>query len=240
MTSIASVNNAALLILRQTNDASNGGNSSNQASPADDLISTANGVSSENSPAKTKASSAINGALLDLKEKQDSTVQAALEFIDSDNFQSSDPTLKDTLKKIISENGEDFARKVQSWQVKAPGISLDNAISNALKETITRNRDKFSDGEIVIGTKYARGGMGLTAIPAKDGSSTYQSLTDASKAEALALMQANRDAVNEAIANGETPPGLKTPENLPAHQATRDWANKWFNEFGWETPTYDA
>ncbi|MCJ8521863.1 hypothetical protein ABID21_005037 [Pseudorhizobium tarimense] len=224
MTSIASANSAALLILRQTNDASNAGNSSNQTSPADDLTSTVNGVSSENSPAKTKASSAINGALLDLKEKQDSTVQAALDFIDSDNFKASDLTLKDTLKKLISENGEDFAKKVQAWQVRAPGISLENALINAVKDTITDNREQFTSGEIILGIKFPSGGAaGLTSIPALDGSSEHGTLIDARKAE-LAEFSAR-------IRAGETE---FKPDDGSHHTAMQDWANKWFDEFGWD------
>ncbi|HEV7433558.1 MAG TPA: hypothetical protein VGO22_01590 [Pseudorhizobium sp.] len=100
---------------------------------------------------------------------------------------------------------------------------------NALTETITENRGEFSSGEIVLGIKFSGGAAGFTSIPAIDGRSEYGSLVDARKAESAAF--------SARIRSGET--DLR-PDSSGPDAGMQDWANKWFNEFGWEHPTYDA
>jgi len=235
MTSISSVNNAALLILQQTSSSSVAND--NDQTAADKITAIVNGVSGETSPVKTQASSTINSALLDVKEKEESTVQAALDYLDSDLFQSSDPTVKDTLKKLISENGSEFALKVKMQQSKNSGISLENAIAIALTETINGNRDKFTVDEIVVGFKLPGGGGLISNIADINGNSTQQSLMDNLKEQ--------RESYISAAAALHGSSETSDPETLKSISAAlngntfsgelaalESWNNKWREAFG--------
>ncbi|WEX74558.1 hypothetical protein PYH37_001996 [Sinorhizobium numidicum] len=121
------------------------------------MLEASNKVSSEASGAQTQAAASINSALLDIAEKQNAVVSIALKFIDSDKFKSSDPTIKETLKKVIAANREAFAARITDQQSNSPEMSMEEAIANAITITIRSNRDRFADGEILVGYKVPTG-----------------------------------------------------------------------------------
>ena len=178
MTSVSSMNSAAVLIVQQANPSTAAATASDQACAPDAILAAAMGVSGETGGARLQASSAIDNGLWDGKQNQDGFVQAALDYLDSDLFQSSDPRVKDTLKKLIAENGEEFAAMVQAEKGRNAGMTLENAIANAIGATIHDNRGEFSAGEFVVGFKFAGGGSINNNIADLDGNGTYQSMMD--------------------------------------------------------------
>jgi hypothetical protein len=213
----------ALLLLQQTGASSRMDQDGGQGLAADAMVATAAGVSNETSGARIQASSKIFSGQIKASEKQDGAVQAALEYLDSDKFHSSDPAVKDTLKKLMSENGPEFLAKVSAEKSKNGGISTENAIVNAISETIRDNRDQFSAGEFVIGFKLTAGGSIMSNIADVNGNSTYQSLMDA--------ISADTRAFSEAIRSGATEFAGALTTN---HQEMKDWTQKWAAEFGFE------
>jgi len=185
MTSISSVNNAALLILWQTSAASAASRADAGKSAADNIAAIVNGISDEASRARTQASSVINSTLLDMKETDDDLISGALALLDSDSFQSSDPNVANVIKKLISDDGDKFASLVKMEKAKSPGISDDNAIANAIQSLIRSNRSSFGDEEFVIGIKLSSGGAIISNIEDINGNSTINRLNanvDASRA----------------------------------------------------------
>ncbi len=227
MTSVSSMNSAAVLILQQPNSSDAAATGRNPVSVPDAMLATATGVSGEPSAAKIQASSSISNGLWDGKEKRDGVVQAALDYLDSDLFQSSDPRVKDTLKKLIGENGEEFARQVQAEQSKNAGITLENAIVNAIGATIRDNRGQFSAGEFVVGFKFSGGGSMIENIADINGNSTYQSMMDDFHTAHAALLSARQ--------SGET--GLWSDAGTrPAEAAFSAWTDEWLTRFGFDLP----
>lgn len=225
MTSVSSMNSAAVLILQQPNSSDAAATGRNPASVPDAMLVTATGVSGEPSAAKIQASSSISNGLWDGKEKRDGVVQAALDYLDSALFQSSDPRVKDTLKNLIGENGEEFARQVQAEQSKNAGITLENAIVNAIGATIRDNRGQFSAGEFVVGFKFSGGGSMINNIADINGNSTYQSMMDDLKAQ--------RTAFSNAMRSGGT--DFRTDSGA-GQAALSTWTDKWLTSFGFDLP----
>lgn len=218
MTSFSPISNAAVLILQQANAAVLA-NDVGTESPTDKIAAIINGVSSEDSAVKTQASSRINSGLRDVKQANDSIVSNALKFLVSDNFKSSDPSVKDTLKQLISEEGSKFAALVRAEKAKHPGTSDDNAIANAIQGLIRSNRDKFTDDEFVIGFRFANGGKILANIEDINGNSTTKSLDAIRSANhaamtsaGLAFRAAYEAAIEAYFAAGEDPSKLISVE----------------------------
>ncbi len=236
MTAISSANNAALLILQQTNASLLPNKQQAGKSAADTIAAIVNGVSSQTSAVKTQASSTINSALLDVKETNDGIVSSALDFLDSDNFKTSDADVTDVIKKLINDDGDKFAALVKAEKAKNPGISDDNAIANAIQRLIRDNRSKFGDGEFVIGFKLGNGGKIISNIEDKNGNSTSKTLT--------AALQAAHSSVTEAAKIISSSDGSNTDElemasamltNSNFGEALKDfggWVDKWLNAFG--------
>jgi len=215
-----------VLILQQASPSTTAATAGDQASAPDAILAAATGVSGETGGVRLQASSSINNGLWDGKQKQDGVVQAALDYLDSDLFQSSDPQVKDTLKKLIAENGEEFAAKVQAEQSKNAGITLENAIVNAIGTTIRDNRGEFSAGEFVVGFKFTGGGM-IENIADINGNSTYQSMMDDFHTAHAALLSARQ--------SGET--GLWSDAGSPpAEAAFSAWTDEWLTRFGFDLP----
>lgn len=235
MTSLSSVNNAALLILQRAN-VSDSSQDSSDASAADRIAAIVNGVSSEDSAVKIQASSTINSGLLDIRQANDSIVSHALDFLDSDGFKSSDPSIKDALKQLISDESNSFAALVKAEKAKNPRITDDNAMANAIQGLIKSNRDKFTDDEFVIGSKLTGGGAILANIEDIDGNSTSKTLTKnvqaqhaAFTASVEALIGADKndpDALKAASA------GLKDRGLFEALEASYNWTSGWREAFG--------
>lgn len=227
MTSVSSMSSAAVLILQQAGPSTAAATGSDQASAPDAILAAVTGVSGETGGARLQASSSINNGLWDGKEKQDGVVQAALDYLDSDLFQSSDPRVKDTLKKLIADNGEEFAAKVQAEKGRDAGMTLENAIVNGIGATIRDNRGEFSAGEFVVGFKFAGGGAMIQNIADVNGNSTYQSM--------MADFQAAHAALLSARQSGET--GLWSDAGTgPAEANFSAWTDKWLTSFGFDLP----
>ncbi|MDR6664266.1 hypothetical protein [Rhizobium sp. 1399] len=236
MTAISSANHAALLILQQTNASLLPNKQQAGKSAADSIAAIANGVSSQTSAVKTQASSTINSALLDVKESNDGIVSSALDFLDSDDFKTSDAGVTDVIKKLINDDGDKFASLVKAEKAKNPSISDDNAMANAIQRLIRDNRSKFGDGEFVIGFKLGNGGKIISNIEDKNGNSTSNTL--------MAGLQAAHSAVIEAAevinsSDGTDTDALKAASaalnNSNFGKATNDlgaWIDKWRGAFG--------
>ncbi|GAA3059241.1 hypothetical protein GCM10010520_04550 [Rhizobium viscosum] len=236
MTAISSANNAALLILQQTNASLLPTKQQAGKSAADTIAAIANGVSSQTSAVKTQASSTINSALLDVKESNDGIVSSALDFLDSDNFKTSDASVTDVIKKLINDDGDKFASLVKAEKAQHPNISDDNAIANAIQRLIRDNRSKFGDGEFVIGFKLGSGGGIISNIEDKNGNSTSKTLTAALKAAQSSLTEA-AEVINSS--DGTNTDALKAASaalnNSNFGKATKDfgaWVDEWMNAFG--------
>lgn len=236
MTSVFSVNNAALLILRQPYASTV--LAAGPATAADKIAAIASGVSSEDDAVKTQASSAINSALLDMKGADDKIVSDALAFLDSESFQSSDPSVKDTLKQLISEKGDQFVALVNAEKAKHPGITSDNAMANAIRGLIDGNRDRFGDGEFIIGFKLANGGSIIANIADINGNSTSQLLSEESSTARAAFVDAFADfrAVDEddpeAVKSAGRAMTASLSSALEAANAHMQWMQKWADAFG--------
>ncbi|MGM4908438.1 hypothetical protein [Rhizobium sp. 768_B6_N1_8] len=124
MTAISPANSAALLILQQTNASLLSNKQQAGKSAADTIAAIANGVSSQTSAAKTQASSTINSALLDVKESNDGIVSSAINFLDSDNFKTSDAGITDVIKELINDDGDKFASLVKAEKAKNPASAM--------------------------------------------------------------------------------------------------------------------
>lgn len=236
MTAISSANNAALLILQQTNASLLPNKQQAGKSAADTIAAIANGVSSQTSTVKTQASSTINSALLDVKESNDGIVSSALDFLDSDNFKTSDSSVTDVIKKLINDDGDKFASLVKAEKAKHPGISDDNAMANAIQRLIRDNRSKFGDGEFVIGIKLRSGGGIISNIEDKNGNSTSNTLTAALKAAQSSVIEAAK-IINSS--DGSNTDALKAASamltNSDFGKASKDlgaWIDEWMNAFG--------
>lgn len=236
MTAISSANNAALLILQQTNASLLPNKQQAGKSAADTIAAIASGVSSQTSAVKTQASSTINSALLDVKESNDGIVSSALDFLDSDNFKTSDAGVTDVIKKLINDDGDKFASLVKAEKAKNPSISDDNAMANAIQRLIRDNRSKFGDGEFVIGFKLRSGGGIISNIEDKNGNSTSKTLTAALQAAHSALTEAG-DIISRSDGSNtdelETASAILTNGNFG--KALKDvgaWVDKWLNAFG--------
>ncbi|WEX86449.1 hypothetical protein PZN02_002732 [Sinorhizobium garamanticum] len=232
MTSVSSVsdNTAALMILQQSRVADD-----KPPSAADPLLEAANKVSSEPSAAQTQAVAAVNSALLDLAAKQDSLVSIAMKFIDSDKFKSSDPTIKETLKKVIESNREAFAARIMDQQANQPGMLLEEAIANAVTMTIRGNRDRFAEGEIFVGYKTS-GNLILHNIADITGYSSSRYLEedleeaqDAYEQAVRGLEEAEDDQLRWATRDHE----VASRYYEEAQDALMEWNATWLRKFGW-------
>jgi hypothetical protein len=236
MTAISPANSAALLILQQTNASLLSNKQQAGKSAADTIAAIANGVSSQTSAAKTQASSTINSALLDVKESNDGIVSSAINFLDSDNFKTSDAGITDVIKELINDDGDKFASLVKAEKAKNPSISDDNAMANAIQRLIRDNRSKFGDGEFVIGFKLGSGGAIISNIEDKNGNSTSKTLATGLKTAQSALIDAgmiisrsdgsNTDELKMASAMLNNSNFGKASNDLGA------WIDKWRNAFG--------
>ncbi|MDK1373585.1 MULTISPECIES: hypothetical protein [unclassified Sinorhizobium] len=232
MTSVSSVsdNTAALLILQQSRVADD-----KPPSAADPLLEAANKVSSEPSAAQTQAVAAVNSALLDLAEKQDSLVSIAMKFIDSEKFKSSDPNIKETLKKVIESNREAFAARIMDQQANQPGMPLEEAIANAITMTIRSNRDRFAEGEIFVGYKIFDSKI-LHNIADITGYSSSRYLEedleeaeDAYEQAVRGLAEAEGDQLQWATRDHE----VASRYYEEAQDALMEWNSTWLKKFGW-------
>lgn len=79
MTSVSSMNGAAVLILQQANPSTAAATASDQACAPDAILAAATGVSGETGGARFQASSAVDNVLWDGKQKQVGFVQTALD-----------------------------------------------------------------------------------------------------------------------------------------------------------------
>jgi len=236
MTAISSANNAALLILQQTNASLLPNKQQAGKSAADTIAAIVNGVSSQTSAVKTQASSTINSALLDVKESNDGIVSSALDFLDSDNFKTSDASVTDVIKKLINDDGDKFASLVKAEKAQHPSISDDNAIANAIQRLIRDNRSKFGDGEFVIGFRLGNGGGIISNIEDKNGNSTSKTLTAALQAAHSAVIDGAKIISSS---DGSNTDELKTASAMLTNsnfgKTTNDvgaWIDKWLNAFG--------
>lgn len=237
MTSIASTNNAALLILQQVRPPATHENGP-QKSATDEIAAIINRVAGGDSPVKTQAASQITSSLLDVKQANDDIVADALKFLDSDGFKSSDPGVKDTLKSLISQDGGGFAALVKAEKAKNPRLADENAITNAIMKMIKGNRDKFTDDEIVMGFRYSNGSSNITSIDDKSGKSTYGALSarhNAARDEDTATLKEFLE-----VAKDPTKPnsfdGSRLKSTASAMFAAIDelnaWGDKWREAFG--------
>lgn len=205
-------------------------------SAADTIAAIANGVSSQTSAVRTQASSTINSALLDVKESNDGIVSSAINFLDSDNFKTSDAGITDVIKKLINDDGDKFASLVKAEKAKNPSISDDNAMANAIQRLIRDNRSKFGDGEFVIGFKLGSGGAIISNIEDKNGNSTSKTLTAGLQAAHSTVIEA-AEVINSS--DGTDTDALKAASaalnNSNFGKASNDlgaWIDKWRNAFG--------
>lgn len=237
MTSIAATNNAALLILQQVRPPATNENST-QTKATDAIAAIIYKVAGGDSPVQTQAASQITSGLLDLKQANDDIVADALKFLDSDGFKSSDPGVKDTLKSLISQDGDGFAALVKAEKAKNPRLADENAITNAIMKMIKGNRDKFTDDEIVMGFRYSNGSSNITSIEDIDGNSTRSALSarqDAAQDEYTATLKELLE-----IAKDPTKPnnfdGSRLKSTASAMFAAIDelsaWGDKWRDTFG--------
>ncbi|MDK1376719.1 MULTISPECIES: hypothetical protein [unclassified Sinorhizobium] len=237
MTSISATTNAALLILQQVRAPASQENG-NESSATDEITAIVNKVSTRDSPVKMQAASQINSGLLDVKQTNGEIVSGALQFLESEDFKSSDPSVKDTLKKLISEDGDRFAALVKAEKANHAGITDDNAIANAIYGLIKGNRDRFTDNEFVIGFRFSNGGSNMLNIEDINGNSTSGALSarhSANMAEWAAAVDGFLEAGNDTtkLTNSE---GGKLKSVITsvfaglAEQAA--WNNKWREAFG--------
>jgi hypothetical protein len=159
MTSISSVDSAALVILRQIASPER---STNAEQPETDKIGDVlKRVSNVPTRAQMDAQSAITGAFLDSYEGLDPTVRAVFEFIDSGKLKSDDPTLGDTLKKVFREDPNAVRKNIEAQKemarAEAPNALMGNFIENLIQETISSHRDRFTAETFVVGTSYGNG-----------------------------------------------------------------------------------
>ncbi len=237
MTSIASTNNAALLILQQVRPPATHENGP-QKSATDEIAAIINRVAGGDSPVKTQAASQITSSLLDVKQANDDIVADALKFLDSDGFKSSDPGVKDTLKSLIAQDGGGFAGLVKAEKAKNSRLADENAITNAIMKMIKGNRDRFTDDEIVMGFRYSNGSSNITSIDDKTGNSTHRALWarhTAAQDEATATLKEFLE-----VAKDPTKPNnfdgsrLKTTllATLAAGAELGAWGDRWQQAFG--------
>lgn len=198
MTSISAVQPGALLILQQAN-----------AQPAEDkteeqkadLVKVANGITGEPAEETLKAAFAISVAFMELDAKGELAAEA-MAFIDSDRFKVTDPTVKDTLKQLISEKGWEFMQLVKQQQEAHGGLSRENLFAIVLPQMIVKNRDRFTEDEIELSVKFENknGSVGgiIVLIPDSEGNSTYRDLRETiEREEILANKTGDRTVVNE-------------------------------------------
>jgi len=199
MTSISATQPAALLILQQAN-----------AQPAEtdedkdkkaDLVQVANGITGEPAEETLKAAFAVSLAFMELDAKGELAAEA-MAFIDSDRFKVTDPTVKDTLKQLISEKGWEFMQLVRQQQEAHGGLSRENLFAIVLPQMIVKNRDRFTEDEIELSVKFENknGSVGgiIVLIPDSEGNSTYRDLQETiEREEILADKTGDRTAVSE-------------------------------------------
>lgn len=159
MTSVSSGDSAALLILRRI--ASPGHSADTEQPGVDKIGDVLKRVSNVPTRAQMDAQSAITGAFLDTYEGLDPTVRAVFEFIDSGKLKSDDPTLGETLKKVIREDPASARKNIEAQKeaarAEAPNALMGNVIENLIHETISNHRDRFSADTFVVGTNYGNG-----------------------------------------------------------------------------------
>lgn len=166
---------AALLILKPAGQA-NAIQPDPSQTATDRLTAIINGISSEDSPTKTKAASKITSSLLDQQETGDGIVSRALKLFDSENVKCSDPKIKGLLKELVSGEKSEFVFFYRKELADKPRITDDNALANALHEMIFKHRDRLGDDEFILGVDFSNGGGIMWNIPDKNGNSTDKRL----------------------------------------------------------------
>jgi len=234
MTTINQAGSTALLLLRQANTPASALGANFKATVA------AMPPSGYASAAKLQVNSSIQSALLDIKQANDSIVSGALEFLDSGNIKSNDPSVTDTIKQIISNDGDKFAALVKAEKTRSPAISDDNAIANAIQKLIRDNRSQFGDDEFVIGFKLSSGASIIANIEDVDGKSTSNTLrsnvSSKQKAylDAIAAFQAATKDSNSLIIPGGASLRETAIAMATAQDAAYDWTMKWYKAFGFD------
>lgn len=234
MTSISTVNNAALLILQRANTPAANGQEKSALDKITDII---NGVSSEDSAVKTQAAAKINSAYLDVKQTDD-IVSHTLDYLDSDLFKASDPDLKDAIKQLVEDESGGLMALVKAERLKNPSITDDNAVANALQGLIREHRDRFMDGEFVLGFGFTGGGSAIVNIEDINGNSTSKSLNDLLSAKRTIM----NDAVKAFLSEGQDTSTLTNSQDgrfrdtsdgyFAALNTSVAWMEKWAAEFG--------
>lgn len=240
MTSIAATNNAALLILQRA-QAPLPQESGGQAGAIDAISAIIYKVAGGDSPVRTQAASQITSGLLDLKQANDDIVSDAMDFLRSGGFQSSDPSVGDTLKALISEDGDRFAGLVKAEKARRPGITDENAITNALVGLIRGNREKFTGDEFVIGFRHSNGSSNIINIEDINGYSTRGALSarhskaqDEATATLKELLEVAKDPTKPNSFDGSR---LKSTmlAMLAASAELSAWGDKWADAFGFQS-----
>ncbi|MGK6317515.1 hypothetical protein [Neorhizobium sp. DT-125] len=198
MTSISATEPAALLILQQpAAQAAATAEEGKEQETKPDLVKVANGISGEPSKEAVKAAFAVSLAFVEMDAKSQLAADAA-EFIDSDKFAVSDPTVKDTLKALIAEKGWEFMQMVKQQQEAHGGIGKEDLYALVLTQMVARNRERFTDDEFEMAFKFKdRPGL-VIFVPDSEGNSTYRELTKAlSDEENFAHKTGDDTALNE-------------------------------------------
>ncbi|MFK0274143.1 hypothetical protein ACIQUG_10740 [Ensifer sp. NPDC090286] len=230
MMSISSTSYAALIVLQQVQAPADRGNDT-KPNAVDQIAAIVNGGTGGDSPEKTRAAARINSGMLDAQQAK-GDASAALTYLESGKFKSSDPSVKQTLKMLISEDSERFAALVEEEKATKPGITNDNAIANAIYSLIESNREQFPAGEFVIGFRFANGGSNIINMLDANGNSTRGALSARHSANIAALITASETGTPEGSASddGKMRDAVRSLQASISDQVA--WTKRWRDAFG--------
>lgn len=228
---MSSTSSAAIIVLQQVQSPADRGNDT-KPNAVDKITAIVNGVTGGDSPENTKATARISRGLLDAQQARGGDASGALKYLESGKFKSSDPSVKETLKILISEDSERFAALVEDEKATKPGITNDNAIANAIYGLIISNREQFPAGEFVIGFRFANGGSNMINMPDANGNSTSGALSARHSANIAALITASETSTPEGSASdgGKVQDAVRSLQDSMSDQAA--WSKRWRDAFG--------
>ncbi|HEV7305623.1 hypothetical protein [Ensifer sp.] len=240
MTTISPSMNAAIEILRRTVEPDQ---DAGVVDASDGILKAANGISAEPGRATTQATDAINRSLLETKARADAFIGTALEFVNSDRFKVSDPAVKETLKALLSENGEFFAARMEAELANDPDLRREEAMAIALTETVRSNRSRFGEGEIVLGYDLKDVPNQIHYVADVEGHTSGGFLAQAENEARTALGEAQKWQKN-AKDGAKEDAGVAVDAAERRHRTVfamlQEWNTMWAKKFGWKDEPVNA